>query len=148
MEFKSKNPFLSNKSFSKATSVHDAQGNVLVDYNNTMTVNGAVNKSFILLLLLLTGAFTVWYLAVNGTNPMPIAIGGTIIALISLIVASVKPEWAFSSCLCFISGPVHWRNNTFYQLNVPGCCDTGSERYIRNVCGMLCTIQIQDRKGN
>lgn len=92
MEFKSKNPFLSNKSFSKATSVHDAQGNVLVDYNNTMTVNGAVNKSFILLLLLLTGAFTVWYMAVNGTNPMPIAIGGAILGLISVIAASFKPE--------------------------------------------------------
>lgn len=92
MEFKSKNPFLSNKSFAKADAIYDAKGNTLVDYNNTMTVNGAVNKSFILLLLLLTGAFTVWYLAVNGTNPMPLAIGGTIIALISVIVASFKPE--------------------------------------------------------
>jgi uncharacterized YccA/Bax inhibitor family protein len=92
MEFKSKNPFLSNKSFAKADTIYDAQGNMLVDYSNTMTVNGAVNKSFILLLLLLTGAFTVWYMAVNGTNPMPLAIGGTIIALISVIVASFKPE--------------------------------------------------------
>lgn len=94
MEFKSKNPFLSNKSFAKADTIYDAQGNTLVDYNNTMTVNGAVNKSFILLLLLLTGAFTVWYLAVNGTNPMPLAIGGTIIAFISVLVASFKPELA------------------------------------------------------
>jgi uncharacterized YccA/Bax inhibitor family protein len=92
MEFKSKNPFLSNKSFSNATSIHDAQGNVLVDYNNTMTVNGAVNKSFILLLLLLTGAFTVWYMAATGSNPLALAIGGTIIAFISVIVASFKPE--------------------------------------------------------
>lgn len=92
MEFKSKNPFLSNKSFSKATSVHDAEGNVLVDYNNTMTVNGAINKSFILLLLLLTGAFTVWYMAISGSNPLPIAIGGAILAFISVLVASFKPE--------------------------------------------------------
>lgn len=92
MEFKSKNPFLSNKSFAKANTVYDKEGNVLVDYNNTMTVNGAVNKSFILLLLLLTGAFTVWYMAVNGSNPMPIAIGGAILGLISVLVASFKPE--------------------------------------------------------
>lgn len=92
MEFKSKNPFLSNKSFAKADTVYDAQGNTIVDYNNTMTVNGAVNKSFILLLLLLTGSFTVWYMAVNGSNPMPIAIGGAILGLISVLVASFKPE--------------------------------------------------------
>ena len=93
MEFKSKNPFLSNKSFAKGTtSVYDAEGNVLVDYNNTMTVNGAVNKSFILLLLLLTGAFSVWYMAVNGSNPYPIAIGGAILGFISVLVASFKPE--------------------------------------------------------
>jgi len=92
MEFKSKNPFLSNKSFAKGTTIHDAQGNLLVDYNDTMTVNGAVNKSFILLLLLLTGAFSVWYMAVNGSNPYPIAIGGAILGFISVLVASFKPE--------------------------------------------------------
>jgi uncharacterized YccA/Bax inhibitor family protein len=92
MEFKSKNPFLSNKSFSKATTVYDAEGNVLVDYNNTMTVSGAVNKSFILLLLLLTGAFTVWYMAVNGSNPIPFAITGAILGLVAVLVASFKPQ--------------------------------------------------------
>ena len=92
MEFKSKNPFLSNKSFAKATTIHDAQGNILVDYNDTMTVSGAVNKSFILLLLLLTGAFTVWYMAVNGSNPIPFAIAGAILGLIAVLVASFKPQ--------------------------------------------------------
>ncbi|MFD2600812.1 Bax inhibitor-1/YccA family protein [Flavobacterium suzhouense] len=91
MEFKSKNPFLSNKSFAKADTIYDAEGNVLIDYNNTMTVNGAVNKSFILLLLLLTGAFTVWYMAVNGFNILPSTIGGAILAFISVLVASFKP---------------------------------------------------------
>lgn len=91
MEFKSKNPFLSNKSFAKADTIYDAEGNVLIDYNNTMTVNGAVNKSFILLLLLLTGAFTVWYMAVNGSNPLPLAIAGAVLGFISVLVASFKP---------------------------------------------------------
>ncbi|PZR24463.1 MAG: hypothetical protein DI539_00360 [Flavobacterium psychrophilum] len=91
MEFKSKNPFLSNKSFAKADTIYDAEGNVLIGYNNTMTVNGAVNKSFILLLLLLTGAFTVWYMAVNGSNPLPLAIVGAILGFISVLVASFKP---------------------------------------------------------
>jgi uncharacterized YccA/Bax inhibitor family protein len=93
MEFKSKNPFLSNKSFANGTTtVHDAQGNMIIDYNDTMTVNGAVNKSFILLLLLLTGAFTVWYMAITGSNPLPIAIGGAILGFISVLVATARPE--------------------------------------------------------
>lgn len=91
MEFKSKNPFLSNKSFAKADTIYDAEGNVLIDYNNTMTVNGAVNKSFILLLLLLTGAFTVWYMVVNGSNPLPLAIAGAVLGFVSVLVASFKP---------------------------------------------------------
>jgi len=92
MEFKSKNPFLISKSFAKGTSVHDAEGNVLVDYNSTMTINGAVNKSFILLLLLLTGAFTVWYMTVQGSNPYPLMITGAILGFISVLVSAFKPE--------------------------------------------------------
>lgn len=92
MEFKSKNPFLSNKSFAKTTTYNNTQSNALVDYNDVMTVSGAVNKSLILFLLLLTGAFSVWFMAINGTNPYPIAIAGAILGLIAVLVTSFKPE--------------------------------------------------------
>lgn len=98
MEFKSRNPFLSNKSFTKttATTAYDADGRPLdiIDYNNTMTVNGAINKSFILLFLLLTGAFVTWYMIINGSNPIvPMAAGG-ILGFIAVIVASFKPQYS------------------------------------------------------
>lgn len=95
MELKSKNPFLSNKEFAKGTTqMYDANGNTLIDFNNTMTVSGAMNKSFILLLLLLAGAGTVWYMAFSGINPMPIAITGAIIGLIMVIASAFKPQYS------------------------------------------------------
>ncbi|ALM49384.1 hypothetical protein AMR72_11040 [Flavobacterium psychrophilum] len=95
MELKSKNPFLSNKSFTKGTpQVYDAQGNALIDFNNTMTVSGAMNKSFILLLLLLTGAFTVWYMIMNGSNPFPFMITGAVVGLIMVIASAFKPQYS------------------------------------------------------
>lgn len=95
MELKSKNPFLSNKEFAKGTTqVYDADGNTLIDYNNTMTVSGAMNKSFILLLLLLAGAGTIWYMALTGVNPLPLAIGGAVIGLVMVIASAFKPQYS------------------------------------------------------
>ena len=95
MELKSKNPFLSNKEFAKGTTqVYDADGNTLIDYNNTMTVSGAMNKCFILLLLLLAGAGTIWYMALSGVNPLPLAIGGAVIGLIMVIASAFKPQYS------------------------------------------------------
>ena len=59
MNFKSKNPFLNNKSFSATTApkndeVHQA---TLIDYNQDMTLAGTINKTFTLFLLLLASSF-------------------------------------------------------------------------------------------
>lgn len=96
MELKSKNPFLGSKAFTKSTTAVDAEGRpVLIDYNNTMTVNGAINKSFILLLLLLTSAFTTWYLVLNGTtNVMIPTIAGAILGFVAVLIATFKPQHA------------------------------------------------------
>lgn len=92
MELKSKNPFLGSKAFKNAEAV-DADGRTtLIDYNNTMTVNGAINKSFILLFLLLTGAFATWYMIINGSNSIMLTVAGGILGFIAVIVASFKPE--------------------------------------------------------
>lgn len=94
MNLKSKNPFLSNKSFAKTTTVYDAEGRPVnvIDYNDTMTVQGAVNKSFVLLFLLIAGAAVTWVMFSNGQNPMMLGIAGAILGFIAVLVASFKPK--------------------------------------------------------
>ena len=92
MNFKSSNPFLGNKNFSKPTALASQQDSTLISYGQEMTVSGTINKSFIMLLLLLATASVTWYLAFNGMNPMPLAIGGAVIGLILVLVSSFKPH--------------------------------------------------------
>lgn len=94
MKFESRNPFLKNKSFAKAEVISSDQthNGVVIDYNDTMTVSGTMNKSFILMMLLLAGALGTWYLTYQGYNTMPIAIGGAIVALILVIISAFKPQ--------------------------------------------------------
>ena len=92
MNFKSSNPFLGNKNFSKPTALATQQDSTLISYGQEMTVSGTINKSFIMLLLLLATASVTWYLAFNGMNPMPLAIGGAVIGLILVLVSSFKPH--------------------------------------------------------
>jgi len=95
MRLKSNNPFFGSKSFSeKNTTLYDNDGRPvqIIDYNNTMTVNGAVRKTFILFALLLAGAATTWYSAYTGQNPLVLTIGGAIIGLIMVIAATFSPK--------------------------------------------------------
>lgn len=96
MEFKSKNPFLNNKAFTKnnTTSIYSAEGRPveIIDYNNTMTVRGAINKTFILFALLLAGACVTWGMAVNGQTPLVLALAGGIIGFILVLVSVFKPQ--------------------------------------------------------
>jgi len=52
---------------------------VLIDYQETMTGNGTINKSFIMLLLLIASATFTWMMTSSGYNPLPFLIGGTIV---------------------------------------------------------------------
>lgn len=94
MKFESKNPFLGNKSFTKTTVVTDAEGTPInvIDYNDTMTVKGAVNKSFILLLLLVGAAAFTWNMAYSGYNPMPLAITGAIAGFVLVLITVFRPK--------------------------------------------------------
>ncbi len=87
----SKNPFFKSKGFTNTSAAND-HSSVVIDYNDTMTVSGTINKSFILLLLLVATAMVTWNLAFNGYNPMLLTIGGAIIGLILVVVASFKPH--------------------------------------------------------
>lgn len=89
MKFESRNPFLKNKSFSR----QDASAEpVIIDYNDTMTLNGTLNKSLLMLALLVPGALVTWWMTYNGMNPMFPAIGGAIIGFILVLVSSFKPH--------------------------------------------------------
>lgn len=85
----SKNPFFNTKSYNNSEKVHDA---VLIDYNQTMTLNGTMNKAFIMLLLLVAGATATWTLIGSGSDAIVLIIGGAIVGLIAVLVATFKPH--------------------------------------------------------
>ncbi|MBK0369337.1 Bax inhibitor-1/YccA family protein [Flavobacterium agrisoli] len=94
MEFKSKNPFLSNKRFSKnavGEKVHHAQ---IIDYDQEMSLSGTINKSILLFLILTAAAMVTWWMAFNGMNILLPAIGGAIMGLILVIVSAFKPQYS------------------------------------------------------
>lgn len=86
----SKNPFFRTKGFTNTSAVSNSS--IVIDYNDTMTISGTINKSFILLLLLISTALVTWNLAFNGYNPMLLTIGGAVIGLILVLVSSFKPH--------------------------------------------------------
>lgn len=92
MAFESKNPFLTNKSFSatsRAEKVHEA---TVIDYNQEMTLSGTINKTLILFLLLTASAIVIWWMAFNGFNPIVPAISGAIIGLVLVVISVFKPQ--------------------------------------------------------
>jgi uncharacterized YccA/Bax inhibitor family protein len=96
MAFESKNPFFNNKSFSASSSskneeVHQAK---IIDYNQEMTLAGTINKTLVLFLLLTASAMVVWWMAFNGLNPMLPTIGGAIVGLVLVLIASFKPQYS------------------------------------------------------
>ncbi|MFZ4670817.1 MAG: Bax inhibitor-1/YccA family protein [Flavobacterium sp.] len=86
----SNNPFFKTKSFKENNEVtHDA---VVIDYNDTMTVSGTINKSFLMLVLLIASAAITWIMTFNGQNPMMLTIGGAIVGFILVLIATFKPQ--------------------------------------------------------
>ncbi|UPT68767.1 MAG: Bax inhibitor-1/YccA family protein [Sphingobacteriales bacterium JAD_PAG50586_3] len=86
---KSSSPVLSEKIFERAA-------NNFTESGQTMTINGTVNKTFILLLILLSTAIFTWTRYNELLNPSEImgyVIGGAIVALIIAIVYMFKPNW-------------------------------------------------------
>lgn len=85
----SNNPFFRTKSFKEnnntADTTHEA---VIIDYNQTMTVSGTINKSFLMLILLIASASITWTMA----NPIVFAIGGAIVGFILVLIATFRPQ--------------------------------------------------------
>ena len=62
----SSNPFFKSKTFTKNADnsvVHEA---TVIDYNEAMTVSGTINKSFLMLLILVASATITWSLTFSG----------------------------------------------------------------------------------
>lgn len=89
MEFKSSNPFLKEKNFENTSRNAD---DALVVHQESMTIDGTINKSFTMLLLLLATAIISWWLVDIGYNPLFFTIGGGIIGFVLVLIASFKPE--------------------------------------------------------
>jgi uncharacterized YccA/Bax inhibitor family protein len=88
----SNNPFFKTKSFKENNDViHDA---VVIDYNDTMTVSGTINKSFLMLILLAASAAITWIMTFNGQNPMIFTIGGAIVGFVLVLIATFKPQYS------------------------------------------------------
>ena len=91
----SNNPFFKSKAFTNTSradeAVHEAK---VIDYNDTMTVSGTINKSFIMLLLLVASAAVTWSMTFNGYNPIVLTIGGAIVGFILVLISVFKPQYS------------------------------------------------------
>ncbi len=86
----SQNPFFNTKSFKENNHVtHEA---VVIDRNETMTVSGTINKSFLMLALLIASASVTWIMTFNGQTPYVFIIGGAIVGFILVIIAAFRPQ--------------------------------------------------------
>lgn len=86
----SNNPFFKTKSFQENKEVtHNA---VIIDYNQTMTVSGTINKSLLMLLLLIASAAITWIMTFNGQNPLIFTIGGAVVGFILVLIAVSRPQ--------------------------------------------------------
>ena len=85
----SRNPFFKTNSYTTSSETYDA---VVIDNEQTMTVGGTINKSFMLLLLLVAGATITWNMAYNGQNPFAFIIGGAIVGIVCVLITTFKPQ--------------------------------------------------------
>ena len=90
----SQNPFFKNKSFTQTSAVSRQADNDVIDYNQTMTVSGTINKSFLMLIFLIASAAITWSMTFSGYNPIVLTIGGAITGLILVLIASFKPQYS------------------------------------------------------
>ncbi len=83
--FKSGNPTLSEKAFKNTE---------YIDYNNSMTVSGTINKFGFMFLMLMGTAYYSWKEFNQGGNVQPLIWGGAIGGLVVALVIMFKKEWS------------------------------------------------------
>ncbi|MEO7769020.1 MAG: Bax inhibitor-1/YccA family protein [Ferruginibacter sp.] len=83
--FKSGNPTLSEKAFKQTG---------YLDYNNSMTVRGTLNKFGFMFLMLMGTAYYSWKEFAGGGNVQPLIWGGMIGGFVVALVIMFKKEWS------------------------------------------------------
>jgi len=68
--------------------------NLVVTGEETMTIKGTVNKSFMLIALVISTAFLSWDFAVQSGNGIVFTIGAAILAFILGLITTFKPAWS------------------------------------------------------
>jgi len=86
----SNNPFFKNKTFTNTSAAVEVHETTVIDRNETMTVSGTINKSFLMLILLIASAAVTWSMS----NPIVFAIGGAIVGFILVLIAAFKPQYS------------------------------------------------------
>jgi uncharacterized YccA/Bax inhibitor family protein len=97
MNLKSSNPFFKNKSYTKTAiaPVYDAEGRPveIIDYNDTMTINGAINKAMLLFAILVASSvFSVYLMLYREINPYILVITGLISGFLIALFATFRPQ--------------------------------------------------------
>lgn len=88
----SNNPFFKNKTFSNSSAAAEVHEATVIDRNETMTVSGTINKSFLMLILLIASAAITWTMTFNGQTPMVFIFGGAIVGFILVLIATFRPQ--------------------------------------------------------
>jgi uncharacterized YccA/Bax inhibitor family protein len=88
----SNNPFFKNKTFTNTSASAEVHEATVIDRNETMTVSGTINKSFLMLILLIASAAITWTMTFNGQPPMIFIFGGAIVGFILVLVATFRPQ--------------------------------------------------------
>jgi uncharacterized YccA/Bax inhibitor family protein len=83
--FKSGNPTLSEKSFKQTG---------YIDYENSMTVRGTLNKFGFMFLMLMGTAYYSWKEFADGGDVQPLIWGGALGGLVVALVIVFKKEWS------------------------------------------------------
>lgn len=94
---RSGNPALSAETFSRSAQGVSSASGVIARSSQTMTLQGTVNKTGILLALVVLSASWTWNLFFESGNPaavLPIAVGGAIVGFILALVTIFKKQWS------------------------------------------------------
>ncbi|AWG24344.1 Bax inhibitor-1/YccA family membrane protein [Flavobacterium kingsejongi] len=122
MALQSKNPFLKDKSFQKVSRYDAEIIHNPAQLDGTMTLQGTINKSFILLGLLIATACVTWYMTITGLNAIIPMVGGAIVGLILVVVASFKPHLSgyLAPGYALFEGLFIGGISAFFELSYPG----------------------------